>query len=89
MLSVNVTNLDFVEYLLEVGADPNAKEVQDTDVDHAVCPGAAKFLLNWPTDANITTRSGASFLATVRWIITAYSDRIAFPYDLERSDTNF
>jgi hypothetical protein len=30
MLSGNVTNLDFVEYLLEVGADPNAKEVQPT-----------------------------------------------------------
>jgi hypothetical protein len=29
--------------------------------------GAAKFLLNWPTtDVNITTQSGASFLARVR-----------------------
>jgi hypothetical protein len=32
-----------------------------------LAPGAAKFLLNWPTtDANIVTRSGASFLAKVR-----------------------
>jgi hypothetical protein len=59
MLS-NVTNLDFVEYLLEVGADPNAQTIgTDTvDVPYRV-PGAAKFLLNWPTtDVNITTRSG-------------------------------
>jgi hypothetical protein len=43
-------------------------------------PGAAKFLLNWPTmDVNITTRSGASFLANVRSTITDISDAVALP----------
>jgi hypothetical protein len=65
-----VTNLDFVELLLKEGADPNG---QDHDgltpliFTEKLAPGAAKFLLRWPTtDANITTRSGASFLARVR-----------------------
>jgi hypothetical protein len=43
-------------------------------------PGAAKFLLNWPTtDVNITSRSGASFLVKVRSTITAFSVAIVFP----------
>jgi hypothetical protein len=69
----NVTNLDFLELLLEEGADPNA---QDHDgltplLNTTPCsPGAVNFLLNWPTtDADIATRSGASFLAGVREII--------------------
>jgi ATP-dependent Clp protease adapter protein ClpS len=33
MLSGNVTNLDFVEYLLEVGADPNAKTMREDTID--------------------------------------------------------
>jgi hypothetical protein len=72
--SRNVTNLDFVEYLLEKGADPNAQEhlgYTPLMVSIPDAPGAAKFLLNWPTtDANVTTRSGASFLAMVRLTIT-------------------
>jgi hypothetical protein len=79
-----VTNLDFVEYLLKNGADPYAQNrhmgltplMGTTDL----APGAAKFLLNWPTtDANITTRSGASFLATVRVTVKQYSNRVARP----------
>jgi hypothetical protein len=43
-------------------------------------PGAAKFLLNWPTaDANITMRSGASFLAEVRKAVENFSDQITHP----------
>jgi hypothetical protein len=43
-------------------------------------PGAAKFLLNWPTmDANIANRSGASFLAGLRSAITEISDKVAHP----------
>jgi hypothetical protein len=43
-------------------------------------PGAAKFLLKWPTtDANITTQSGASFLARERSVITANSYEVAKP----------
>jgi hypothetical protein len=45
-------------------------------------PGAAKFLLNWSTtDVNITTRSGASFLAMVRRTITAITEEVALPHD--------
>jgi hypothetical protein len=68
----NVTNLDLVEYILEEGADPNAQDnLGATPLMYTTpyAPGAAKFLLNWPTtDANITTRSGPSFLACVRSI---------------------
>jgi hypothetical protein len=53
-------------------------------------PGAAKFLLNWPTtDANITTRSGASFLAEVRSLITALSDKVAFPDNPDQVQLQF
>jgi hypothetical protein len=78
-----VTNLDFVELLLEKGADPNALDyLAETPLMYTIpgAPGAAKFLLNWPTtDANITTRSGASFLAVVRSTITDFSEAIAHP----------
>jgi hypothetical protein len=74
-----VTNLDFVELLLEEGADPNSQNhLGETPL---MCttphvPGTAKFLLNWPTtDVSITTRSGESFLVRVRSAITAFSDQ--------------
>jgi hypothetical protein len=47
-----VTNLDFIELLLEAGADPNAQDhLGMTPLMNTtpVVPGAAKFLLNWPT----------------------------------------
>jgi hypothetical protein len=79
--SVNVTNLDFVEYLLEQGTDPNARDYLGvTPLMHTMpdAPGVAKFLLNWPIkDASITTRSGVSFLAGVRTAITEFSDDVA------------
>jgi hypothetical protein len=79
-----VTNLDFVELLLKEGADPNAQDhmgltpLMCTTTD---APGAAKFLLNWPTTgASITTRSGASFLAMVRSTIKAIFNPMAAEY---------
>jgi hypothetical protein len=78
-----VTNLDFIEYLLDVGADPHAQDyLLHTPLMHTIpdAPGAANFLLNWPTtDANITTRSGVSFLSGVRSVITDFSEQIAIP----------
>ncbi len=41
-------------------------------------PGAAKFLLNWPTtDVHITTRFGHSFLAMVRATVEYFSYKVA------------
>jgi hypothetical protein len=90
----NVTNLDFVEYLLKEGADPNAAELRRglTPLILTVpdAPGAAKFLLNWPsTDVNIATRSGKSFPACVRQAIIYFSGQIALPANPERVQHQF
>jgi hypothetical protein len=84
-----VTNLDFVELLLEKGADPNVQNIKgrtplmDT-IPHA--PGAAKYLLNWPTtDANIIDQSGASFLVMVRSLIPTLVDHNALTDDPEQN----
>jgi ankyrin repeat protein len=48
----NVTNLDFVELLLEENADPNSQDhLGMTPLMNTTkfAPGAAKFLLSWPT----------------------------------------
>jgi hypothetical protein len=89
----NVTNLDFIEYLLEAGADPNAQTCQGlTPLMHTTpySPGAAKFLLNWPaTDANITIPSEPSFLARVRLTISLFSDHIALPNNADQVQLEF
>jgi hypothetical protein len=89
----NVTNLDFVEILLEKGADPNSQDHQG--LPPLMCtipyaPGAAKFLLNWPTtDAYITTRSGSSFLALVSMSIRNFSDKVALPDNPDKVQHQF
>jgi hypothetical protein len=89
----NVTNLDFIEYLLKAGADPNAQNnLGATPLMYTGpnAPGAATFLLKWPTtDANITDRSGESFLVKVRSTITIFSDAIARPDNPEQVQDQF
>jgi hypothetical protein len=89
----NVTNLDFVELLLEEGADPNAQN--HLGMTPLMCttpcaPGAATFLLNWPTsDANISAGSGESFLVIVRSLITDFSNTIPHPANPEKVQYQF
>jgi hypothetical protein len=89
----NVTNLDFVQLLLEAGADPNYQN--HAGLTPLMCttpfaPGAAKFLLNWPTtDVHITIRSGVSFLALVRLNMEYFADEVALPDDLDQVQQKF
>jgi hypothetical protein len=83
-LAGTVTNLDLVELLLVEGADPNAQD--SSGKTPLMCtvefsPGAANFLLNWPTttDVNITMRSGPSFLDAVKKILKVFSAKVAMP----------
>jgi hypothetical protein len=79
-----VTNLDIVELLLVEGVDPNAQDslgFTPLMFTAEMSPGAAKFLLNWPTtDFTITIpSSGASFPDVVESILKSFSDRVAIP----------
>jgi hypothetical protein len=91
--SAYVTNLDFVELLLEAGANPNAQDYwKKTPLmcTTKIAPGAAKFLLNWSTtDVNITDQSGESFLTWVRRTVKSFSYRITFPDDPEQVQHEF
>jgi hypothetical protein len=86
--SGNVTNLDFIEYLLAEGADPNAQDHEGVTpllLTTPNAPGAAKFLLKWPTtDVNITSRSGASFLTRVMEGVKYLSERAVHPENAEQ-----
>jgi CRISPR/Cas system-associated endoribonuclease Cas2 len=90
----NVTNLDFVAYLLEEGADPNARDYCGRTplmCTTKLAPGAAKFLLNLPaTDVNILYRNGESFLSRVRFTITTFSDeQVARPDNPDKVQDQF
>jgi hypothetical protein len=89
----NVTNLDFVELLLEAGADPNSQDhlgLTPLFWTNPDAPGAAKFLLNWSTtDVNITARSGASFLATVRQTVTYIYNKVTLPDNPDQVQDQF
>jgi hypothetical protein len=90
----NVTNLDFVELLLEKGANPNAQNYQGHLPLMYTSPdalGAAKFLLNWPntTDVNIRYRSGESFLAKLRKAVNLFSRLAADPDNPEQVQHQF
>jgi hypothetical protein len=91
--SSTTTNLDFIQLLLENGADPNTQDQKGmTPLMYTIkmAPGAAKFLLEWPTtNVNITTSSGASFLAWVRGALKHFSDQIALPDNATRATHKF
>jgi hypothetical protein len=79
----NVTNLDFIKLLLEGGADPNAKDhFGETPLilTTSDAPGAAKFLLNWPTtDLNIAAPDHVRFRHLLAMNIDDCSDQIRLP----------
>ena len=79
----NVTNLDFIELLLEEGADPNVKHhlgLPPLMATPKFSPGAANFFLNWPTtDTHITSRTEATFLTYVRQSIVFFSQMPVSP----------
>jgi hypothetical protein len=88
----NVTNLDFIDLLLENGSDNAQDYLGLTPLMYTTpnAPSVAKFLLSWPTtDINITTRSGASFLGAVQEAIAAYSDKVARPRNPDRVQHQF
>jgi hypothetical protein len=68
------TNLDFIQLLLDHGANPNAKNSKGETPLHytkSTAPGAAKFLLTYSdkTDPDIDMNDGRSFLNVVRCAI--------------------
>jgi hypothetical protein len=73
------TNLDFIQLLLEDGADPNIQdELGRPPLLYTIksAPGAAKFLLEWATTANVNIpiSAGACFLFKFREAMKHFSD---------------
>jgi hypothetical protein len=91
--STTTTNLDFIQLLLENGADPDIQDhLGRTPLMYTMswAPGAAKFLLEWPTtDVNIIDRSGFSFLAKVRGVVEYFSDQVALPDNPDKVKDRF
>jgi hypothetical protein len=91
--SVTTTNLDFIQLLLENGADPNAQnDFGGTPLFDTImfAPGAAKFLLEWPTtDINITAKSGLSFPTMVRDAVKLFTDKVALLDNPNRVEDQF
>jgi hypothetical protein len=88
-----VTNLDLIEFLLEAGADPNAHDQDGLSpliYTTPAAPGAAKFLMNWPTtDVNINTQSRESFMDWVRIDVKDFSDKVALPDNSDQIQDQF
>jgi hypothetical protein len=81
------TNLDFIQLLLDRGANPNAKnDLGATPLHNTVpgAPGAAKFLLTYSnkTDPDILTNDGRSFLAMIRTCIAKWTSQVRHPNNL-------
>jgi hypothetical protein len=75
------TNLDFIQLLLDHGANPNEKDSLGAPLYYTLrnAPAAAKFLLTYSdkTDPDILMNDGQSFLTMVRSGIEGYSACIA------------
>jgi hypothetical protein len=90
----NCTNLDFIQLLLDNGANPNAKDSAGTTSLHYIgpnAPGAAKFLLTYSdkTDPDIHTKDGKSFLARVRSAIAEGTYIARLPHNVESKKVLF
>jgi hypothetical protein len=86
-----VTNLDFIQLLLEKGASPNVRDNQGmTPLMSAVpmAPGTAKFLLEWSTppttDIHITNRAGLTLFDLVHSTIENFSAQAELHDNAER-----
>jgi hypothetical protein len=82
----NCTNLDFIQLLLDHGANPNAKESDGGTPLHWTipgAPGAAKFMLTYSvkTDPDILSNDGRSFLAMVRKSIADGRSKARIPHN--------
>jgi hypothetical protein len=87
--SGNCTNLDFIQLLLDHGANPNAKDMSDDTPLHNTipgAPGAAKFMLTYSdkTDPDILMNDGRSFLAMVRKSIAESTSKARLPHNPEK-----
>jgi hypothetical protein len=71
--SAGVTNLEFINFLLQNGANPNARNHKGATPlmwTTEWAPSAAKILIEWPaTDVNIVDRKGFSMLTFVRQVL--------------------
>jgi hypothetical protein len=83
----NCTNLDYIQLLMDHGANPNAKDGDGETPLHCTvpgAPGAAKFLLTYSdkTDPDILTNDGRSFLAIIRRTIAEGTYKARHPNNL-------
>jgi hypothetical protein len=82
--SANTTNLDFIQLLLDNGANPNIQNFLGESplmCTVQMAPSAAKLLMEWPTtDVNLTAKSGKCILAMVRNTIDFLTHGCSFPW---------